>query len=347
MDLLNDFLENGDKTVLNNLQKNIYEMNRNKTEYWDFMINNSKIDDNIILYNINYINFDNLIKIQKLNTELLNDDIIFNKIISENLLDDALIYQKLDIKFIQKIIELNLDTASWDKLCKYQNLDMDTIENNLDNINWDILSENQFITIEFIAKHKDKINWELLGKNIKISEILNDTFIDIFNEYDLSYSFIWSNSISEEKVIEHFHKLDKQKVLDLLEIRQLSTKFIDIIFQKYNDPEFYDAAAEGQDLTLEFINKYKDKFDFNIISQHQNLTFDFILQNKDKISLQALSFNENLNEEQFLKIYEIKDQFNDDFDWEYISEYVDFSKESEEKISELHKELLIKKKLEN
>merc|ERR1712146_768607 len=163
---------------------------------------------------------------------------------------------------------------------------------------------------------------ELLGKNIKISEILNDTFIDIFNEYDLSYSFIWSNSISEEKVIEHFHKLDKQKVLDLLEIRQLSTKFIDIIF-----------------------HKYKDKFDFNIISQHQNLTFDFILQNKDKISLQALSFNENLNEEQFLKIYEIKDQFNDDFDWEYISEYVDFSKESEEKISELHKELLIKKNL--
>ena len=346
MDLLNEFLENGDKTVLENLHKNIYEINKTNAEYWDFIMNNSKIDTNTILENINFINIENLIKVQTLDSDLIKNNTFFDKIINEDLLNEFIIYQKLDTDTLKQIIDFKLN-IDWIKLCKYQNLNIEIIENNLDKIDWNIISENQFLTIEFITKYKDKINWELLGKNVKISEILNDSFIDVFNEYDLSYSFIWSDFISEDKVIENFHKLNDKKVLDLLEIRPLSTKFIDIIFDKYNDNEFYDAAAEGQNLTLDFINKNKDKFNFDIISQHQELTFDFIVENKDKISLQSISFNDNLDEELFLKIYEIKDQFKDDFDWEYISQYIDFSKESEDKIKELKKEYLIQKKLEN
>ena len=346
MDLLNDFLKNGDKIVLENLQKNIYEMNKNKTEYWDFIMNNCKIENNVILENLNYINFKNLIQVQKLDADLLNNDIIFNKIKSENLLEDILIYQKLNIEFIKKLIDLNL-VIDWDKLCIYQNLDMDTIQNNLDKINWDIISENQYLTIEFIAKYKDKINWILLGKNIKITEILNDSFVDIFSEYDLSYSFIWSDSISEDKILQNLNKLNEQKILDLLEIRKLSNSFIDTIFDKYNDKKFFDAASEGQELSLNFINTHKDKIDFDIISQYQNLTFDFIKNNIDKISLKYLSLNDYLNEELFLQIYEIKDQFNDEFNWDYISEYFDLSIDSENKIKELKKDLLIQKKLEN
>jgi len=346
MDLLNDFLKNGDKIVLENLQKNIYEMNKNKTEYWDFIMNNCKIENNVILENLNYINFKNLINVQKLDADLLNNDIIFDKIKSENLLEDILIYQKLNIEFIKKLIDSNL-VVDWDKLCIYQNLDMDTIQNNLDKINWDIISENQYLTIEFIAKYKDKINWILLGKNIKITEILNDSFVDIFSEYDLSYSFIWSDSISEDKILQNLNKLNEQKILDLLEIRKLSHNFIDTIFDKYNDKKFFDAASEGQELSLDFINTHKDKIDFDLISQHQNLTFDFIKNNIDKISLKYLSLNDYLNEELFLQIYEIKDQFNDEFNWDYISEYFDLSNDSENKIKELKKDLLIQKKLEN
>lgn len=346
MDLLNDFLKNGDKTVLENLQKNIYEMNKHNVEYWDFIMNNCKIENNVILENLNYINFKNLIQVQKLDDDLLNDDIIFDKIKSENLLEDILIYQKLNIEFIKKLINLNL-VVDWDKLCIYQNLDMDTIQNNLDKINWDIISENQYLTIEFIAKYKDKVNWLLLGKNIKITEILNDSFVDIFSEYDLSYSFIWSDSISEDKILQNLNKLNEQKILDLLEIRKLSNSFIDTIFDKYNDKKFFDVASEGQELSLDFISTHKDNIDFDLISQYQNLTFDFIKNNIDKISLKYLSLNDYLNEELFLQIYEIKDQFNDEFNWDYISEYLDLSNDSENKIRELKKDLLIQKKLEN
>ena len=346
MDLLNDFLKNGDKTVLENLQQNIYQMNKNNTEYWDFIMHNSKIQNNLILDNLNYINFKNLIYAQKLDAELLNNDIIFDKIKSENLLDDILIHQKLNIEFIKKLIELDM-IVDWDKLCIYQNLDINTIQNNLDKINWDIISENQYLTLEFIAKYKDKVNWLLLGKNIKITEILNDSFVDIFSEYDLSYSFIWSDSISEDKILQNLHKLNEQKILDLLEIRKLSTNFINTIFDKYNDKTFFDAASEGQELSLDFINTHKDKIDFDLISQYQNLTFDFIKNNIDKISLKYLSLNDYLNEELFLQIYEIKDQFNDEFNWDYISQYLDLSNDSENKIKELNKELLIQKKLEN
>ena len=80
MDLLNEFLKNGDKIVLENLQKNIYEMNKHNTEYWDFIMNNCKIENNVILENLNYINFKNLINVQKLDADLLNNDIIFDKI---------------------------------------------------------------------------------------------------------------------------------------------------------------------------------------------------------------------------------------------------------------------------
>jgi hypothetical protein len=346
MNLLNDFLKNGDKTVLENLQENIYQMNKNNTEYWDFIMHNSKIQNNLILDNLNYINFKNLIYAQKLDAELLNNDIIFDKIKSENLLDDILIHQKLNIEFIKKLIELDM-IVDWDKLCIYQNLDMNTIQNNLDKINWDIISENQYLTLEFIAKYKDKVNWLLLGKNIKITEILNDSFVDVFSEYDLSYSFIWSDSISEDKILQNLHKLNEQKILDLLEIRKLSHNFINTIFDKYNDKKFFDAASEGQELSLDFINTHKDKIDFDLISQHQNLTFDFIKNNIDKISLKYLSLNDYLNEELFLQIYEIKNQFKDEFNWDYISQYLDLSNDSENKIKELNKELLVQKKLEN
>ena len=57
-----------------------------------------------------------MIYAQKLDADLLNNDIIFEKIKSENLLEDILIYQKLNIEFIKKLIELNL-VVDWDKLC--------------------------------------------------------------------------------------------------------------------------------------------------------------------------------------------------------------------------------------
>ena len=38
MDLINELISNGDDLVLNNLEKNIYEMNRHDKEYWNFLI---------------------------------------------------------------------------------------------------------------------------------------------------------------------------------------------------------------------------------------------------------------------------------------------------------------------
>ena len=96
---------------------------------------------------------------------------------------------------------------------------------------------------------------------------------------------------------------------------------------------------------MNFIEDNIDLLDIDEIIQNQNITFDFIIQNKDNISLKSLSYNDHLNEDMLIKIYNIIDTFNDTFDWEYVSEYVNISKDNIKLIKELDKLKLIEKKL--
>ena len=48
MNLINKFINEGDDLVWENLEKNIYETNKNDTKYWDFLICNSNVDENLL-----------------------------------------------------------------------------------------------------------------------------------------------------------------------------------------------------------------------------------------------------------------------------------------------------------
>ena len=58
-------------------------------------------------------------------------------------------------------------------------------------------------------------------------------------------------------------------------------------------------------------------------------------------NIRKLSYNDNLSEELLLKIYEIKDDFEDTLDWDFISEHGYLTEESISKITELNKDLLL------
>ena len=203
MNLINEFIKNGDKTVLKNLDKYIYDTNRDDVKYWDFLISNTTLEKDTILDNLDNINIEHLIKKQILSSELILNEHIWNKIKENNL--DIIKYQKLKFDVIEKIL-IEFDDINWTDLCTYQNLSISIMENYKNNIIWDIISENQFMTFEFICDNKDLINWTLLGKNIKIQFLLNETFIDIFQKYDVWNILIWSKNITETYIMDHLDK---------------------------------------------------------------------------------------------------------------------------------------------
>ena len=323
MDLINEFISNGDDLVLNNLEKNIYEMNRHDKQYWNFLILNSKVKEDLIIENIKNIDIELLIRKQILSKDLILLDNFWDLIIENGLVNILIKYQNLHIDVLNKVLNEDID---WDILCKYQNLTIEILTNYKDKINWDIVSECQFMTLEFIAENRNQINWDELGKNSKIQFLLNDAFIELFKEYNLWSSLIWSNNISNEYVLNNLDKLNDEQILDLLEIKKFNQNDLESIIEKYEYIDgLYESISEGQDLSLEFIKKNFSKLNINNICMYQNIDYDFIYKFKNDISFKNLSYNENLNEEIILKIYNKLNEFSDEFDWDYISEYVNLS----------------------
>jgi len=343
MDLINDFINTGDSLVLNNLEKNIYEMNRHDKEYWNFLILNSNIKEDLIMENLENINLDLLLKNQILEKNILLLDDFWIKLKEYNLMNILIKHQNLHLDVLNKVLYEDID---WNLLCKYQNLTIDILEKNKDKVNWDIVSECQFMTLEFIADNKNLINWNELGKNSKIQFLLNDAFLELFKEYNLWSSLIWSKNISNEYVLKNLDKLNKEQILDLLEIRKFSQNELENIISNYENLDgLFDSISEGQELTLDFIINNFEKLDIENICMYQNINYEFIYKFRNDLSLKKLSYNENLNEDMILKIYENLDEFNDRFDWDYISEYIDLSESTIKVIKELNKIKLVQKKI--
>ena len=345
MDLVNEFISNGDNLVLNNLEKNIYEMNRHDKQYWNFLILNSKVKEDLIIENIKNIDIELLIRKQILSKDLILLDNFWDLIIENGLVNILIKYQNLHIDVLNKVLNEDID---WDILCKYQNLTIEILTNYKDKINWDIVSECQFMTLEFIAENRNQINWDELGKNSKIQFLLNDAFIELFKEYNLWSSLIWSNNISNEYVLNNLDKLNDEQILDLLEIKKFNQNDLESIIEKYEYIDgLYESISEGQDLSLEFIKKNFSKLNINNICMYQNIDYDFIYKFKNDISFKNLSYNENLNEEIILRIYNNLNEFKDEFDWDYISQYVDLSDDTIKNVKELNKIKLIQKKIDS
>ena len=228
----------------------------------------------------------------------------------------------------------------WQDICKYQNLTIEFMDKYINYIDWKIISESQFMTLEFIIKNKNNISWELIGLNIKLEFLFNDTFVDIFSEKNIWNILIWSNNISKEYLIMNIDKLTSKQHQELLEYKKIDEDIINIILEKNNhDITFYKLITENQDLSNEFIQKNISKLDIDIIIENQKFDLDFIQSNVQNIK--NLSYNDNLTEELLLEIYNIKDQFQDELDWNYISEYCDLTQKSLSKIKELNKKLLL------
>lgn len=340
MDLFYDLVKKSNNDQLELINKEIYKMNRNNQEYWNFIIQNTKINDEMILDNLKNINIDLLLKRQKLGKTILINEDFLDSIIENNFLNEVLKDQILSKEVLEIYIE-KFEHIDWDLICKYQNIEINFMEKYFDKLNWDLVCENQFLTLEFISKYMDNINWSLLSQNIKLEYLFNESFLEIFSEKNIWDILIWSNNISSECIIKNLDKLSHKKILDLLEFKNLEIKVIQEVILKFNDKSIYDTIIKNQSLSLEFINKHFDKFELNDIIENQPISIEFLKLFQKDIDLKKLSYNDNLNENLLLDIYDIKDKFNSSLDWDYISEYGFLTKKSIKVIKELNKELLL------
>ena len=340
MDLFCNLVKNSNNDQLDLINNEIYKMNKDNEEYWDFMIENSKIDSDIILKNLDKINISFLIKRQKLNEKVLKDNDFLDYILENNILDDLIKDQILDSSILEFYLD-RFDNINWDYICKYQNISIEFMEKHIDKINWDLVSENQFMTLEFICKNMNEINWILLSQNVKLEFLFNESFLELFSDKNIWDILIWSKNISKEYLIENLDKLNYEKILELLEYKTLDLDVIHEIINKFDYPSIYNTLIKNQSLSLNFINENLEKFNLDDIIENQPITIDFIKLHQKDINIKKLSYNDNLTENLLLDVYEIKENFNELLDWDYISEYCFLTKKSIQKIKEINKKLLL------
>jgi len=337
-------INNLDSNKIKEFNDKVYELNKNDPEYWNFLIYNTELKTDMIINNLDKMDIFNLIKYQKLNKEiLLNNN--FSAIIDEKkLYNDILKNQKLDSEFLEIYVKKDIN---WDYLCLYQNLTVDFIKKYSNEINWEIISENQLLNFDILAEYHKKINWEKLSKNIKSQYLLNDTFIDLFKNENIWDCLIWSNNISNENLYKYLDKLNYDQILDLLKIKKLDENIIDEILNKYNDDDIYESLIEGQNLTEDFVKKHINEQNINLYIKFQKVDILFLLDNCKIISLQELSYNDYLTEDLLLELYPDRFKFKEDFDWEYLSEFMEFSKKGIVTFKEIDKSLLLKNDILN
>ena len=341
MDIFYNIIKKSDKNRLELLSNEIYKINRFNSDYWDFMIQNTILENKLILSNLDNINIKLLINRQKLNNDILIND-KFISIINKKKLYNYIIKDQFLNNDILNTYIYNFPDICWEDICKYQNLTIEFMEKHINNLHWDIISENQLMTLEFIVKYKEKIKWDVIGQNIKLEYLFNDTFVNIFSKYNIWNILIWSNNISKVFLLQNLDKLNNNLITELLKYKKLDEDIINIILSKNKDKlEFYKIITEDQDLSMEFIRNNISKLDMDTIIENQNITYDFIKENISKINIKKLSYNDNLTEELLLSIYKIKDKFNTSLDWNYISEYCFLTKKSISQITELNKELIL------
>ena len=274
MDLIKDLI-NCDQDKLNELSDKIYEDNRNNIDYWNFMITNTILDENIILENLD--NFDKilLIKNQKISKNvILNDNFLDKNNI--DVLNLILSYQSLDMDTLEELIKLNIN-LDWVLISKFQNLSIFFIDKYKDKLDWVLVSEFQYLPVEYILMIKDKICFESLGKNVKICNLINDDFINKFKDENIWNCLIWSDNISDETLLNYIDKLNDSQIQDLLEVKKLDINLISYILEKYSHvKDIYDYLVEGQILTEDFLNENLDKFSKKLLVINQDLSFEFL-----------------------------------------------------------------------
>ncbi len=323
----------------------IEELSRDDPKYWAYMSESVELEDDYMVEHRDELDWVLLCKNQRFGEEFLLREEVQDKI-QENI-DLIVEFQFLPEEFITQYVE-NRDPkdVKWRSLCKRQRLTEDFMRKYKDHLDWHLVSQEQWMTLEFIMEFVDidengvGIHWEVLPTNQELEYLLNDGFVILFQNKDIWGNIGWIRNMTEECVERFKDKIPLQGWIDLLGNKRFTTEFVEKLVQELEmNDDLWEAISSGQRLNQEFMERYQDELNWFELSLHQKFDIDFIFKMKDKISLNNLSMNDCLNEQMIEQISEKEDEFDDELDWVFISEYGNISKEFAERNDKVIKTL--------
>ena len=290
---------------------------------WEFICSELKLTNKFMIDNKKELFWSSISYSQKLNLEFIKrfkDDIDWY-IIS--------IHQKLNEKTISEFKDL----VDWYMITLYQDLTEDFMEKYSDKLDWYWLSQEQFMTLEFIARNIDLLDWEMLPTNSRISFLLNDGFVFLFQNKPIWNNIGHMEKVTQECLEQYYDKIPENAWIDIFENKKLSIDFIKKYLNNNNcvSNDIWSSISENVDLSIEFIDEFKDNLDWDILSTNYNFSKDNIIKYKKYLQLDSLSKNDIINDEYLDLILNNLDEFNGDIDWEYVSEYSNISLKFAEK----------------
>jgi len=297
-------LISSNQKLSNQLILNTMKQNYEVEDYWKYICEKVAITDQFIIDHINTVNTVNvlfLMKYQQIGSDVLNNYKFILKIIDLGIINDAIKYQSFTndtiINFINNAF---IDDDFWKIVSKYQVLSNDFIRNYDSKLDWSFISLYQNIDIDLITDYTHLINWSNLPLNVYTSTLFNNTTIKLFADFP-----IWNNigcirSLSNDTLEYYFDKLETDAIINILNYREISYKFLLNIINKFgNDIKVWQAICSSQSnyLNESLITSYKNLIDWNELSENYDFSSNELVKYNNYINYNKLSFNDNFNEE--------------------------------------------------
>ena len=321
------------------VSKLIYNDNKNNPDYWNYLSKETELTTEFITEHLNNLNIDNLCNYQKLDnkvttnkefTEKLNLD-NWNYLIQNQQLNEDTI--ELYIQFcINNIDESTENNINWESISKDQDLSIGFIRKYSEHLNWYWISQEQFMTFEFIIEFRDKIDWEFLPFNQELQYLFTDGFVHLFET-----KIIWKNiGLMEQVTIEclemYFDRISLDSWYTVFENKKLSLILIDKVLNKWCQDsiiptQLWDSLSQNPFLSNDIIYTYENDLNWDILALHHNFDLETIYKYKHKINLEQLSRNDHLTLDMIKNLEPLQNEFQNKFDWDYISEFGNIDKD--------------------
>ena len=165
------------------------------------------------------------------------------------------------------------------------------LERYKDALNWAYASQYQKLTVPFITKYRSRIDFNALSKSKYLTPDIMLEFIE-----DLNMNYMVNHARFTECVfLKMLPFLNTYHIITTLKRTRCSDDTLRAVILADSDCQIFEAIAQYQNLSEQFIDDMKDNLDWKLISHYQSMSDEFVKTHWESIVWEELSYNKNLS----------------------------------------------------